>query len=145
MGGNPDCSPGTCLSHYLLAVSKSSSPQTLEPDDWYFYALDRTLDQYTATTNWGDFDHLSMNDDVVVITSSMYSFEDGSPQGPKIRILDKSKLIHGEPVTTWTDFVGLRDPASGDLIFNRVFPAIQFGDPETFFLVSSTGTCGYLI
>ena len=145
VGGNPDCTPGTRLSHYLLAVSKSSSPQTLEPDDWYFYALDRTLDQYTATTNWGDYDHLSMNDDVVVITSSMFSFEDNSSQGPKIRIIEKSRLINGEPITTWTDFVGLRDPAQGNLISSGVLPAIQFDDSETFFLVSSTGTCGYLI
>ena len=139
------CTPGNCLSHYLLAVSKSSTPGSLEPDDWHVYALDRTLDQYTPTANWGDFDHLSMNDEVVVITSNMYSFADNPPPGPKIRVLDKSKLIQGDPIDTWSDFVGLRHPDTGTAITNTILPAIQFGDPNTLFLVSGTSGCGYLI
>lgn len=133
------CIVGTCVAHYLLAVSKTSSPKALGLDDWYFYALDRTLDVTPegtrATTNWGDSDSLAVDDNAVVIASVMYSLKDNSPQGAKIRILDKSELIHGGPVTRWTDFAELKDPLTG-----QPFPFLQplptFDGSGAFFLAS---------
>jgi hypothetical protein len=103
---------------------------TLDPSDWYLYALartlDRTLEGTKVTTNWGDFDHLAVVDNVLVISMDMVSFKDGSQQGGKVRLLDKSELINGRPVTTWIDFVGLR---------NATLSTITFGSPGVVFLV----------
>ena len=39
----PACVP-TCVSHYLLAVSKSGTPVTLDAADWHFDTLDASSD-----------------------------------------------------------------------------------------------------
>lgn len=128
---NAGCTVGTCIAHLLLAVSKSANPRSLTPADWYLYALDRTLDRTldgtTLTTNWGDFDHIAVVGDVVAISMNMYTFA-GSNQGVKVRLLDKSALVNGAPVTSWTDFVAL----PGGF---RV--ATMFGNPGVIFLLRS--------
>lgn len=107
---NPDCTPGTCVAHLFLAVSKTSTPTTLGQSDWWFYAFDATLNGTTPTANWADWTSLGIDETTVVLTANMISFGAGGPhqssfQYVKIRVLDKSKLIKGEPVT-WTDFFG---------------------------------------
>ena len=142
---DPNCAPGSCIADYLLAVSKSAAPQTLTSTDWWFYAFDRTLDQTTPTTNWGDFDHLATTNDALVIVCNMYSFRpSGTPgfasaQGVKIRILDKAKLIRGERPASWID-ITLRDPVTGATIQGRVLPALQYENRDTVFLVTFAGT-----
>ncbi len=126
-------------SRYVLAVSRTSDPTDLTASSWYFYSLDRTLDNDVPTDNWGDFDHLTATDDALVITSSMYG-RDGSAQGVKVRILDKGRLVRGEPVTTWID---LRDEAFGGSL--RLLPATQFPPSNTVFLVGTTSSCGFVI
>lgn len=124
------CVPGTCVALILLAVSKSASPMTLEPTDWYFYAFDRTLEMTSmgsrVTANWGDFDKLAVVANLLVISMSMYSLRDNSTQGAMIRILQKSLLVNGGPVTGWADFVG----------FGQSFPraVVTFGNPGVVFL-----------
>ena len=103
---NPSCTAGTCVSHFFLAVSKTSSPATTGSGDWYFYAFDATLDGTTPTANWADFPGLGVDSNVVVLTANMFSFSSDTFQRAKIRILDKSVLIAGGAVT-WTDFVGM--------------------------------------
>lgn len=138
---NP-CALGTCVSHFFLAVSKTSSPTTLGSGDWYFYAFDATLDGATPTTNFADFTGLGADDTVVVLTAKMVSLNDSSLQTLKIRILDKSKLIRGEAVT-WRDFVGFRRP-DGSLMQGAFQPAIHYESPGTFFLLSpeASSQCG---
>ncbi len=48
----PACVP-TCVSHYLLAVSKSGTPATLDAADWHFDTLDASSDN-TGTGPAGD-------------------------------------------------------------------------------------------
>ncbi len=137
---NPRCSLGTCVSHFFLAVSKSSSPTTTGSSDWYLYAFDATLDGSTVTTNWADFPGLGVDGTTVVLTANMFSFRRGVFQRAKIRILNKSVLIVGGAVT-WTDFVGMTDPSTGLLSFS-LQPALTFGSPGTFFLASASSTVG---
>ncbi len=131
-----NCSPGTCVAHFFMAVSKTSSPVTIGSDDWYFYALDATLDGTTPTANVPDFSGLGVDGSVVVLTTNMFSIASGEFQTAKIRVLNKSVLITGGSVT-WTDFVGLTDPET-DLLSFSLQPALTFGTPGTFFLVSSS-------
>ena len=135
---NSACTVGTCVSHFFLAVSKTSSPATTGSADWYFYAFDATLEGATPTTNWADFPSLGVDSSVVVLTANMFSFSTDKFQSAKIRILDKSVLITGGAVT-WTDFVSLRDPSTGFRSF-ALQPALTFGSPGTFFLVSASST-----
>jgi hypothetical protein len=126
------CSPGTCVAHFFVAVSKRSAPGSLDVADWYFYALDATLDGDTPTARWADFVQLGLNDTVVVLTANMNSFGAGSRAVGKIRILDKARLVGGEPVS-WTDFVDVRDPSSGEGGFR---PAQHYDRTDRFFLLS---------
>ena len=135
---NPNCTAGTCVSHFLLAVSKTSSPATTGSADWYFYGFDATLDGGTPTTNWADFPGLGVDGSVVVLTANMFSFKKSEFQTAKIRILDKSVLTAGGAVT-WTDFVGMTDPSTPFLSFS-LQPALTFGSPGSFFLVSASST-----
>ena len=136
VGSYTSCTPGTCISHYLLAVSRTAVPTDLGSNSWYFFSLDRTRDNAVLTTNWGDFDHLGVTDEALVIASAKYSMLDGSPQGVKIRIVEKSRLIRGEAITSWTDITDLRDPVSGTRIDDRLLPATHLSHSSAFFLVS---------
>lgn len=124
------CMPGSCVAHFFVAVSKRSSPASLDVSDWYFYALDSTLDGTTPTARWADFVQLGLNDTVVVLTARMHPFS-GSPSGNKIRILDKAQLVRGQPVS-WTDFVDVKDSSSGATDFA---PAQHFDRTDRFFLL----------
>jgi len=137
---NTTCTAGTCVSHFFLAVSKISSPTTTGSGDWFFYAFDGTLDGSTPTTNWADFPAMGVDTGVVVLTANMFSFSNDTFQRAKIRIFNKSVLIAGGAVT-WFDFFGMKDPGSGFDSFT-LQPALTFGSPGTFFLVSASKTSG---
>jgi hypothetical protein len=131
LGTVTPCAPGTCVAHQFVAVSKGSTPATLDVRDWYFYALDATLEGDKPTARWADFVQLGLNDAVVVLTANMHSFDWGSPSVSKIRIVNKAQLVRGEPVT-WTDFVDVKDPSTGVSAFR---PAVHFDRTDTFFLL----------
>lgn len=137
---NSSCTAGTCVSHFFLAVSKTSTPTTTGSGDWFFYGFDATLDGAVPTTNWADYPDLGLDGSVVVLTANMFSFSLGTFQGAKIRILNKSLLIVGGAVA-WTDFVGMADPGTGFTSFT-LRPALTFGSPGTFFLASKSRTAG---
>jgi hypothetical protein len=136
----PSCSPGTCVAHFFVAVSKGPAPAGLDTADWYFYALDATLDGTTPTVRWADYVQLGLNETVVVLTANMNPFGSSSGSVRKIRVLDKAQLVRGQPVS-WADFVDVTDPASGASFFR---PALHYDRTDRFFLlgdcVSSTGT-----
>ena len=132
IGAQPGrCAVGTCVAHFFVAVSKRSAPASLDVSDWYFYALDSTLDGTTPTTRWADFVQLGLNDTVVVLTARMHPFYGGGPSAHKIRILDKAQRVRGQPVS-WTDFVDVQDPSSGVKGFA---PAVHFDRTDRFFLL----------
>jgi hypothetical protein len=130
------CSPGACVAHFFVAVSKRSTPASLDVADWYFYALDSTLDGATPTARWADFVQLGLNDTVVVLTARMHPFGGGSPSVSKIRILEKALLVRGQPVS-WTDLVDVRDPSSGVTAFR---PVLHADRTDRFFLLQG---CSY--
>jgi hypothetical protein len=135
------CTFGTCVAYMLLAVSKTATPSTLDENDWYFYALDQTIERTTQGTRtvakWGDFPFMSVVGNTLAMSMSMVDFVFSGPETATmtIRLLDKSILIRGAPVTTWTDFVGLNDTA---------LPATTFGDPGGIVIVSGH-PCSYQI
>jgi hypothetical protein len=131
LGSMMVCSPGTCVAHLFVAVSKRSTPASLDVDDWYFYALDATLEGDRPTARWADFVQMGLNDTVVVLTANMHAFGRGVPSVNKVRILNKAQLVRGEPVT-WTDFVDVKDPATGAAAFR---PALHFDRSDKFFLL----------
>ncbi len=129
------CTVGTCKAYLYLYVSKNSSPSTLGPNDWYEYVLDATLEGTTPTTNKADFTALGVNRDAVVISAIMVDINlDRVTPFTKVRMLNKSKLIRGEPVG-WTDFIGMKDPVDGGLD-HGFRPALHFDSSNTFFLVA---------
>ena len=131
---DPSCTPGNCVSHIFLAVSKTSMPATVGMEDWWLYSFDATLDGTVPTNNWADFPALGVNDKIVVVTAQMISQSTGANLYPKIRIFDKAKLIRGEAVS-WTDFVGMKDPINGsDAMSFR--PALHFENSGKFLLIS---------
>lgn len=120
--GSVGCPAGICTGTILLAVSKSEDPVSLSATDWYFYAFNRNRNLTatgapTTTNQWGDFDHLGVTKDLLVLGMNMVSYDNGPPVGSgKIRVFDKARLIRGDPVDTWTDFADLPErpiPALG--------------------------------
>ena len=151
-GHSTSCLPGDCKAHQLLAVSRDANPRTLSSNDWYFYALDRTVIRSASavvqTATWGDFDNIVVDEDSVLIKWPAYAFgvasgAPGQDQGVRIRVVRKATLISGEPVTSWTD-LQLRDPQTGALWTAPTEPAIGSGKPGPFFLVGTRG-CGFVI
>ena len=148
-GQSSTCTLGTCVSHFLLAVSKTSSPVSFGPVEWYLYALDATLDGATPTTRYVDFPGLGVSDEVIVLTGQMFPFGEvptGFNKVMKIRILDKSKLVSGASVT-WTDFVGVIDPSDGMPARGALQPTQQTGSPGVFFVLGGlpNAACGIII
>jgi hypothetical protein len=135
------CTPGACVAYMLLAVSKTATPSSLDASDWYFYALDQTIERTTQGTRtvakWGDFPFMTVVGNTLAMSMSMVDFVFTGPEVATmtIRLLDKSVLIDGGPVTTWTDFVGLNDVT---------LPAMAFGDPGGIVLVAGH-SCSYQI
>jgi len=131
---NPNCiPPGSCISHVFLAVSKTSNPTSLEASDWHFYALDSTLIGTTPAATASDFPHISVIGEFLVITWQRSGFSGTGGQGAQIRLVNKSTLMSGQPVTTWIDFtVPFR---------SVILPAITFGDIEPIFLVHYFDPC----
>ena len=138
---NPGCTAGVnCVSHFFLAVSKTANPTTTGSADWFFYGFDATLNGAMATGNWADFPGLGVDQNVVVLTANMFSFSNDVFQYAKVRILNKATLISGSSVT-WFDFFNLTDPVTGFPSFT-LQPALTFGAPGAFFLLSRSRTAG---
>lgn len=139
------CQPGTCVGFNMVAVSKTATPNSLDPSDWHIFAIDRYLDRTAAgpvtTTNWGDFDKLGVDEQRLVITSLQYRESDGAPMGPKIRLLDKAKLIAGEKPDTWVDVFPDQD---SNLFLSGVVPARMLSDSPVFFFAAAA-PCGFTV
>ncbi len=129
--------PGTCFAHFFVAVSRNATPSGFGSADWYLYALDAGGDD-----TFVDFTRLGVGADIVVLVGTTNRFADDSNVGTRMRVIDKSTIVSGQPAT-WTDFTNMRDPISGSVIYG-LQPALNLTSPGTFFLVNhSTGSnCG---
>lgn len=132
------CTAGTCVANIQLAVSKSASPRTFTTEDWYLYSLDRTVEEGQPTASFGAEDKLHVGNNIVVVTWASFSYpyttQEDYQRGVRMRILDKSKLIRGEPITTWIQFK-FQDPVSGQPRFEPVLPAYGGGESGTLFFL----------
>ena len=96
-----DTTPGN--NQILLAVSKSSLPETLDDTDWYRYRLPRN-----DTADEGDFDHLAFAGNRLLISWQRTRRPATGPlgDGTMIRVLDKRPFLVGElPQIAAVDFV----------------------------------------
>ncbi len=140
---DPSCTIGTCVSLLSLAVSKTSNPTKLDTTSWYFYVFDATLNNSTPTTEFIDASKIGVNESVVVLVGHMLSPTDPSVQYTKIRILNKSRLVQGLPVT-WTDFFNFMDPGGGTAL--QISPAIHFTSNGRLYLIgATTGSCRLVV
>jgi len=141
---NPNCTPGNCVGHIFLAVSKNSNPTTFGSSDWYFYSFDGTLEGSTPTTLWSDFPGIGVNNSVLVV-STIANDQMGFTQYARIRVFDKSKLLAGEPAT-WNDFFRMKDPVNEASAVNFQ-PAVHKTNADTFFVASPSmsNSCGLII
>lgn len=130
-----NCTLGACVGHMFLAVSKSENPTSTEGKDWYFYALDATMEAGERTANFPDQTRVSTNATMVVIASSQFRFVDHGNHHYVIRILDKSKAIGGE-ANAWIDLVDMKN-ANGSRAFQFV-PVHSLDRPPT-------GTASFLL
>ncbi|MCG8360706.1 MAG: hypothetical protein MI920_34530 [Kiloniellales bacterium] len=100
-GSNPN------RSYLMVAVSRSSDPR----GSYWVYRLDATRNGNRPTNNWADYPMLGFDTQCFYIVSNMFRFGGGF-QYCKLRILLKSQLYGGQPVT-WYDFWNLKNPGGG--------------------------------
>lgn len=133
------CRPGDCRAVLYFAVSKSSAPRTLGPDDWYVYSLDNTLERDERSDVWGDQNGVAVDDDSVVLSTNVSSYRDDTFRGKRLRILEKAPLLRGEPIRSWRDVVVSVDAGASVTLG----PVTQYDDlPRLFYIsVDPAGDC----
>src|SRR5262245_55417552 len=151
----PACVP-TCVSHYLLAVSKSATPATLNATDWHFDTLDASTDNTgtgpTVTTNFADLPDIGVDEHVLVITSVQRDTTNGDFVTAKVRRMLKVFAVDGIGYTPsdWIDFVNITVPGTATRV-GAVHPADMSGAGLTrFFLTSrvpgpASNDCGMVV
>lgn len=130
-GKRASCDDGQC--HWLLAVSRTASPGSLDETDWYLLAL--------RTPKFGDFINLGFNRDSVVLVATMKD-DQGIPLVGRVLVLDKAHLSEGK-ISVRAEYGDLKDPTSGTADLGQR-PTLTFNGPTTYFFVSpSAGVpCG---
>ncbi|MCA8954794.1 MAG: hypothetical protein KDC87_01900, partial [Planctomycetes bacterium] len=97
-------SGGSNAGRYYIAVSKSSNPTS----GWWLYWNDATVNGSTATSNWGDYPRLAVDQNAIYITANMFQFG-GSFQYSKVRIMQsKATMLSGGSSQTWWDFWSIK-------------------------------------
>lgn len=124
------CRPGSCRAVLYLAVSKTSAPRTLGPDDWSVYSLDNTLERDEPSDVWGDQNGIAIDDEAVVLSTNVSSYLDDAFRGKRLRILEKAPLLRGEPIRGWRDVV-ISAEAGASVTLG---PVTQYGEPRLFFI-----------
>lgn len=90
-GVNPD--PGN-TSRILVAVSKTSTPGTASPSNWYFHAID-AKESINGWDHWVDYPGFEVDEEAIYITGRMFAHEGGaSDQAVRLWIVDKG-LVGG--------------------------------------------------
>ncbi len=143
---HPACVP-TCVSHYLLAVSKTASPATLDAAAWHFDTLDASSDNTgtgpLATSNFADLPDIGVDEHVLVITSVQRNTTTGEFVTAKIRRVLKMFAVDGINYTPsdWLDFVNINVPGTANRV-GAVHPAAKARRNRNRLMPSSPGGCG---
>lgn len=131
------CTVTDCKAYILLAVSRSASPRTLGPSDWYFYALDGLFDGATPTPRYAGEPVVGFNNDAVVIAMGTIDVARFAGRGPNVRILPKQRILTNS-LNGWTD-VAPRDAQS------FLIPVTTAGNGTAFLVESGAGLCGIVV
>ncbi len=141
------CLAITCAGAVLVAVSRTATPSSVGPTDWYRYRFNGDISRLPG----GVVHHPgAMIDDPVLavyrgwllISSTVMSIGPHQFIYPEqLRVIPLAPLLRGGSVTTWRDFVAWRDPASGQPSF-RVLPALMVSDAPVLYLVGHAN-CGF--
>lgn len=135
------CAVGQCVFHNFLGVSRTQDPRSLSASDWFFYALDASLDGSTPTDHQVDYVRLGVSQTSVVLVSvhprAGRPGEEGGAAFTKVRLIEKSALLAGK-TATWRDVSRFPDPFTGRVDHVQMQPAIHYDQADTFFLVSVT-------
>jgi hypothetical protein len=133
-----DCSNvGTCPSKIYVAVSKTENPQNFSSADWHFYSMDATLDNEVQTTNWADLPLMTMTEEQLIFSMTMFGPDIPEGRYTKIRLVPKLPLLNGEGVTKWTDLLIQTTEI--------VRPVMSPTETSPIFLMSRAKGCGFLI
>jgi hypothetical protein len=139
----PGCTTDNCVAHEFVAVSKSDNPRSTTADDWHFYALDSTLEAGVRTAEFPDHARIGGNEHVTVLVTDPLRFADHGNQHARIRVMPKSPMLRGEPVT-WTDLLDLREPGTANVRAQQFYPVVHSRPTPTgtFFLINAS-TCDF--
>lgn len=141
------CHAGDCVNHMLLAVSRTASPRSLGPDEWYRYTYDNSLEDGAPTNTWGDFHALSVTPAHLVVTGKMDSATEERNLYAKVWVFDKEPLLNGRAAVTRT-YADLRDADAPAPVFT-LLPAVSNDASEVVYLVSrrfdAAGSCDLVI
>ena len=129
-GPEPECFP-VCEGKITLAVSKSSAPVSLGPQDWYFYIFDRSLQktadgQTRVIEDAGDFDNLAILGSVLAVSWASLKGPGDWSVGRQVRFIDLEPLLRGVSSDNWIDVTG-----TGGIL------AVNVDEPDSFFMVDS--------
>jgi hypothetical protein len=78
----------------LFAVSRTTDPT----GSWFLYAFD-TAEGSGASRAWSDYPTLGFNTEAFFTSGSLFQFSDGAFARTTLRILDKVRMLSGQPVT----------------------------------------------
>ncbi len=124
------CTDDVSKAQYLISASQSSNAM----GNWYSYALDAGRDGDQPTNNWADYPGLGFDyNGAVYVTSNQWLFN-GGYQYAKVRVIPKSQLYGGGPVS-YTDLWNLTYE-DGSVAFT-VKPASTYSDANGEFLISN--------
>ena len=118
--------PGSGLSLFDIAISKSSSPATLTAADWFFFQIDNH-ETVGATNFWADYPgNLGYNQDALVVTFNMFQ-AGGGFSNSQIMSIDINALLSNTPLVVGTNAF-LQDRPGGSFRPTAMHDALP-GDP----------------
>lgn len=130
------CDPNDCPNTWTVAVSKTASPQTLTPDDWFFWAFDATLTEGEPSGLWGDFSIVASDGKLVVINGNMVQHHPGPTESvyERLWVFDKADFLAGRDIQEPArEFHDITDPKTGQILRQRLLPATNMEDPGGIF------------
>jgi len=140
------CAPGSCKFVYLIAVSKSSTPATLDSASWHFYSWDRTVDRMpagtTVTDHYGYQDRLATAGGIIMISSEMNQLLDDLGRPQKTRFFRAAEMISGNLPAAWLDYRDVFGQAARN--FDTIDQFFYIGSPDSLYgftrVTSALGT-----
>jgi hypothetical protein len=80
-------------SRILVAVSKTGTPASGTPADWYTFSINSAVTIGSAT--WADFPGLAVDEEAIYITTNQFTFSAGTFAGHRLRIIPKAPFYSG--------------------------------------------------